>query len=79
MMSRIAPDDAQGELQGVLSSVAAIAMILAPLMMTQTFAMFTGPSAPFYMPGAPFAVSALLMLAGGAVFLSRPRGKAKSR
>ena len=73
MMSRTAPDDSQGELQGVLSSVAAIAMIVSPLLMTQIFAAFTGPAAPLFLPGAPFLLSMGLMVACGAVFLARPR------
>jgi DHA1 family tetracycline resistance protein-like MFS transporter len=59
-MSRTASDDQQGELQGTLTSVNAIAMIVAPLLMTQTFWYFTTGPAPFYMPGAPFLLSAVL-------------------
>ncbi len=62
-MSRAVSDDAQGELQGVLASVTSLAMILAPLAMTQTFAVFTRADAPVYLPGAPFLLAALLMLA----------------
>ncbi len=61
--SRAAPADAQGELQGVFSSMNAIAMITAPLIMTTTFAKFTGPDAPVFAPGAPFLLAAILMLA----------------
>lgn len=60
IMSRTASDDQQGELQGTLTSVNAIAMIVAPLLMTQTFWYFTTGPAPFYMPGAPFLLSAVL-------------------
>ena len=52
MMSRAVSDDAQGELQGLLASVTSLAMILAPLAMTQTFALFTNGSLPVYLPGA---------------------------
>lgn len=61
--SRAAPADAQGELQGVFASLNAIAMITAPLIMTNTFAHFTATDAPIFAPGAPFLVAALLMLA----------------
>lgn len=60
--SRATPADAQGELQGVMSSLTAIATITAPLMMTNTFAAFTGPGAAVYLPGAPFLLSAFLMV-----------------
>ncbi len=72
LMSRIASDDQQGELQGVIASSKAVAMIAAPLVMTQTFWLFTEGGAP-YLPGAPFALSALLMILCAGVFLAAPR------
>ncbi|WP_407682095.1 TCR/Tet family MFS transporter [Pseudodonghicola flavimaris] len=60
LMSRIAPDDAQGELQGVLTAGNALAAIISPLMMTSVFAAFTGATAPLHLPGAPFLVALLL-------------------
>ena len=71
IMSRMADDDAQGELQGVLTSVNALATILAPMLMTGVFAYFTGAGAPIYLPGAPFLVSLALIAVGLAVFLRR--------
>ena len=61
-MSQKVRDDAQGELQGVLTSVTSLAMILAPIAMTQTFAFFTRDGAALYLPGAPFLLSAALMI-----------------
>ena len=72
LMSRMAGDDQQGELQGVIASSKAVAMILAPLVMTQTFWLYTTGDG-LYMPGAPFALSALLMIVCAIVFLARPR------
>jgi len=72
MMSRTVADDAQGELQGVLTSVGAVSMILSPLLMTQTFAFFTAETTPIFLPGAPFLVSMLLIIVGTLVFLARP-------
>lgn len=68
VMSRMVGDDQQGELQGVFASIAALAMILAPLVMTLVFAAFTSKNAPIYLPGAPFLVSALLMFAALMLF-----------
>ncbi|MBI1219163.1 MAG: MFS transporter [Rhodobacteraceae bacterium] len=62
IMSRAAPANEQGELQGVLASLGALSMILSPLIMTTTFSAFTAPGAPLYLPGAPFLLSALLMV-----------------
>jgi len=69
IMSKAVDDNQQGELQGALTSVSALAMIIAPMVMTYVFYSFTGPDAPVYMPGASFYLSALLMAVGLAVFL----------
>ncbi len=73
LMSRSAHDDQQGELQGVVTSVNAVALIVAPLIMTQIFWFFTGDAAPVHLPGAPFLLSAVLTLAAIAVFAATPR------
>jgi len=70
IMSRTARDDQQGELQGTLTSINAVAMIIAPLLMTQTFWYFTSVGAPFFLPGAPFLLSSLLTLLCVAIVLS---------
>ena len=62
IMSRAVSDDAQGELQGVVSSVRAMASIIAPLVMTGLFSWFTREGTALYFPGAPFIASALLIL-----------------
>ncbi|AZB64384.1 MFS transporter [Cereibacter sphaeroides] len=62
ILSRATPADAQGELQGVLASLNAIAMIASPLVMTATFRAFTAPGAPLHLPGAPFLLASLLMV-----------------
>jgi DHA1 family tetracycline resistance protein-like MFS transporter len=73
IMSRRVPDDAQGELQGTVSSARAMAAILAPMTMTGVFAAFTAPGAAFHLPGAAFLLSMALMVACGLVFVARPR------
>lgn len=73
LMSRQTPDDAQGELQGILTSVNALAMILSPLLMTGVFAAATMPGGAVYLPGAPFLAALALTLAALALFLgARP-------
>ncbi|WP_371059781.1 MFS transporter [Rhodosalinus sp. 5P4] len=69
LMSRATPGDEQGALQGVLTSVNAVAVILAPLVMTGTFAAFTHPAAPVYLPGAAFLLSAALVALALGLFL----------
>lgn len=73
LASRAAPADAQGEVQGVLASLNAIAMITSPLLMTSTFHAFTRPEAPVFSPGAPFLLAAVLMLACIALHVFGPR------
>ncbi|PSL19947.1 TCR/Tet family MFS transporter [Shimia abyssi] len=73
ILSRRVPDDSQGELQGVLASLTSLATILAPLVMTQTFARFSGEDATTYLPGAPFLVSAVLMVLAILVFMGSRR------
>lgn len=73
IMSRQVPDNAQGELQGVLTSASALAMILSPLAMTATFAQFTRDGAPLYLPGAPFLLASGLMVLALGVFIFRIR------
>ncbi|NRB33872.1 MAG: TCR/Tet family MFS transporter [Rhodobacteraceae bacterium] len=74
VMSRMVPDDAQGELQGVLTSLHALAMIVAPLMMTSIFAWFIRDDTPIYLPGAPFLLSLVLMGVSLLIFLRGSRG-----
>lgn len=74
IMSRAISDDAQGELQGVITSTGALSMIVSPLIMTTTFFAFTNENAIVFMPGAPFLVSMLLMIACGLVF-AMPRAR----
>lgn len=57
LMSRRVPADAQGELQGFTGSVAALAAMLAPMLLSWPLAYFTSPRAPVYFPGAGFAVA----------------------
>lgn len=76
IMSRTANDDQQGELQGALTSINAIAIIIAPILMTRIFWFFTQDAAPTYLPGAPFLVSMALTLICVLVFVvSRPAHK----
>lgn len=63
IMSNQVPANAQGELQGALTSLISVTSIIGPLLMTYLFAQFTGPAAPVHFPGAPFVMGAVLSLA----------------
>ena len=71
ILSQGTSDDSQGILQGVLGSLTAVSMIIAPISMTWVFSVFTETSTLFYYPGAPFAVSALLLVIGLIIFLNK--------
>lgn len=73
VISRAAGADQQGELQGVLSSISALSMILSPLIMTQAFFWFTREDAGFWLPGAPFLVGGVLMGGAFAIFVATRR------
>ena len=59
VMSRIIPPDAQGELQGAVTSLQSLSMVVGPFVMARVFAHFSGDDAVYSLPGAPF------YLAGG--------------
>lgn len=61
--ANLSDDDRQGMVQGVISSLAAVAAVVAPLVFTPVFGVFAGPSAPVYLPGAPFLLGAAMVLA----------------
>ncbi|NOX39247.1 MAG: TCR/Tet family MFS transporter [Alphaproteobacteria bacterium] len=73
IMSRAAKSNQQGELQGVLTSISAIGIIISPVMMTSTFSYFTRAGTPYYFPGAPFVLSAGLVLLSLVIFAGRER------
>lgn len=62
IMSRTALDNQQGELQGVLTGVVSLAMIISPLIMTLIFREFVKDGSLFYLPGAPFLLAFMLTL-----------------
>jgi MFS transporter, DHA1 family, tetracycline resistance protein len=61
------PPNAQGELQGSLTSLLSITSIIGPLLMTNLFAYFTSTQAPVHFPGASFLLGGLLMLTASIV------------
>lgn len=67
------PPSAQGELQGALSSLSSITTIAGALIFTQTFGYLTGPDAPVAFAGAPYALAAVILLSGVAVFVLKVR------
>ena len=62
IISNQVPANEQGELQGALTSLISLTLIVGPLLMTNLFAYFTSKDAPIYFPGAPFLAGAILTI-----------------
>lgn len=76
IMANQVPDNAQGELQGAMSSLVSLTAIVAPLVMTRLFGFFSSQAAPVYFPGAPFLAAGLLTLGCLVVFARVHAGSA---
>jgi DHA1 family tetracycline resistance protein-like MFS transporter len=73
LMSNLTARGEQGELQGAVASLFSLATIIGPPVMTQGFAFFTSPAAPFQLPGAAFVLSAGLTLGMLVLFMRAMR------
>lgn len=69
LMTAQVPKNAQGELQGGLTSLMTISNIFGPLIMTGIFRYYTNPKNEVYFPGAPFILGTTLAIIG--VFIAR--------
>ncbi len=63
LMTRHVSSAEQGQLQGALSSLVAIAGLIGPAMFTQVFAAFIQAPPERQLPGAPYLLAALLLTA----------------
>jgi DHA1 family tetracycline resistance protein-like MFS transporter len=62
IISTQVPPNAQGELQGALTSLMSLTSIFGPPVMMGTFYLFTNEKAPLYLPGAPMLLGAVLTI-----------------
>ena len=62
IISTQVPANAQGELQGALTSLMSLTSIIGPPLMTNTFYFFTNKNAQIYLPGAPMLLGAVLTI-----------------
>ena len=69
MMTGKVQANVQGELQGALSCLNSLALILGPMTMLHIFASFTGANNDWYFPGAPFIATAAVTGMSLVVFL----------
>lgn len=78
IMSSQVPANAQGELQGAITSMISLTAIIAPLMMTQLFSYFSSGKGFLYFPGAAFVVAATMTTFSALLFLKASRMKVVS-
>ena len=67
VISEHVPANEQGELQGALTSLMSVTMIVGPLFMNNLFSWSTSKSSGLYFPGAPFLAGAIFMLASALI------------
>ncbi len=68
IMSHQVPDNAQGELQGAITTATSIVAVISPLIMTQIYGLTTDPNKGFYLPGAVYFVAAFIVLIALVIF-----------
>ena len=56
------PANEQGELQGGLTLLSSISLVIGPLIMGYSFKFFTHKNSSVYFPGSPYILGALLVL-----------------
>jgi MFS transporter, DHA1 family, tetracycline resistance protein len=67
VMAGKVPPNAQGELQGAITSTMSLAAIIGPVVMNNLFFFFSHKGAKIFLPGAPFYLGALLMAASSII------------
>ncbi len=60
MMSQRTPASQQGELQGLIGSLSALALMIAQFTFNYSLAAFTQTGTPVYFPGAPYLIAACI-------------------
>ncbi|MGH7683666.1 MAG: hypothetical protein ACREMT_04920, partial [Vulcanimicrobiaceae bacterium] len=63
LMSPLVAPSEQGRLQGALTSVRGIAMLMGPVIFASTFAAFIGPLRNWNQPGAAYLLAGLVLAA----------------
>jgi MFS transporter, DHA1 family, tetracycline resistance protein len=70
MMSKETPENAQGELQGGISSIMAVTMLFGTVFFAQIFGYFMQPGAPVVSPDVAFFVAGTLLTATLLLFIA---------
>ncbi len=75
LMSKAVPDNAQGELQGGISSIMNVAMLAGTVSFAQIFGYFMQPTAPIVSPDVGFFVAGAGLVVALVLFLIVTRSK----
>ncbi len=75
IMSKAVPEDAQGELQGGISSVMNLAMLSGTVFFAQVFGFFLSPDAPIQSPDIAYFIAAGVICLPVVLFLSYSRSR----
>jgi DHA1 family tetracycline resistance protein-like MFS transporter len=67
LMAGKVPPNAQGELQGIITSIMSLTAIFGPPIMNNLFFFFTSPKTPVHFPGAAFLLGSVFMICSAAV------------
>ena len=73
MMTHRVSEREQGELQGALSSLRSVAVLIGPGLFTFTFAFFIDPKGAWHVPGAPWFMSAALLFTAMVLAIRIPK------
>jgi DHA1 family tetracycline resistance protein-like MFS transporter len=79
LMSKEAPENAQGELQGGIASLQNVAMLIGTFFYAQAFGWFMAPNPVMVSPSVGYFICAALMVAVLAYFMSLGRSKPVTR
>lgn len=69
IVTSLVNDDAQGKLQGIVTSVRAVSVMIGPLLMTTVFSSFTADNSLMRFPGAAFFFAMLISTLSLIIFL----------
>lgn len=76
LMSKAVPEDTQGALQGGISALMSLAMLVGAIFYTQAFGYFLSAAAPVRSPDVSFFIAAALMLLALGLFIRQRRPRA---
>ena len=75
LMTRRVSSGEQGQLQGAIASINGLTGLIGPILFTQSFAYFIGPTAAWHIPGAPFLLASILLSSAAVIAWRTTKGK----